>query len=129
MRIMCLADEELVDHLLLNCKVAQGLWSEALSRFHYSLAHPRSICGLFEAWMLEVRFIKGRIMWRTTFLALLRIIWKEMNFRCFEDSGTSAKDLTYMLKLTIASWVPFLPQFHGISIDIILRNCREVVFL
>ena len=43
---MCLADEESIDHLLWNCKVAQGLWSKVLSRFHCSWAHPRSICGL-----------------------------------------------------------------------------------
>lgn len=28
---MCLANEETVDHLLLNCKVAQGLWLAVLS--------------------------------------------------------------------------------------------------
>ena len=33
---MCLADEESVDHLLLNCRVAKGLWFEVLSWFHCS---------------------------------------------------------------------------------------------
>ena len=125
---MCLADEESVEHLLLNCKVAKGLWSEVLSWFHCSWTQLRSIRGLFEAWLLEVGSNRGRILWRTAFPALLWIIWKERNSRCFEDSSTSAEDLAYKLKFTIASLVSILPQFHGISIDVILRNWREVVF-
>lgn len=30
---MCLADEDTMDYLLLNCKVAQGLWFAVLSWF------------------------------------------------------------------------------------------------
>ena len=51
---MYLADEESVDHLLLNCKVAKGLWSKVLNWFHCNWTHPRSIRGLFEARLLEV---------------------------------------------------------------------------
>lgn len=43
---MCLADEEIVDHLLLNCKVALGLWSAVLCWFGCGWVHP-TIHGLF----------------------------------------------------------------------------------
>lgn len=51
---MCLADEGIVDHLLLHCKVVHGVWSAVLSWFGRGWVHPRSIQGLFEAWHLEV---------------------------------------------------------------------------
>ena len=90
---VCLVNEESVDHLLLNCKVAQGLWSEVLNWFHCSWAHPRSIGGLVEAWLLEVGSIKRKLMCKTAFPALLWIIWNERNSQCFEDSSTSVENL------------------------------------
>lgn len=51
---VCLMDEKSIDHLLLNCKVTQGLWSKVLNWFYCSWALPRFVCGLFEVWLLEV---------------------------------------------------------------------------
>lgn len=50
---MCLADEEIVDHLLLNCKVALGLWSAVLCWFGCGWVLPSLFMGCFEAWHLE----------------------------------------------------------------------------
>lgn len=78
---LCLAVEETIGHLLLNCKMVQGLWYEFLSWFDCNWAHPSSILGLFEAWCLEVRSDKESVMWRTAFPAISRIIWKERKLR------------------------------------------------
>lgn len=62
----------------------------------------------------------------TAFPAVLWIICKERNSQCFEDSISSAEDLAYRLKFTIALWTLILTQFQGILIDLILRNWKEV---
>lgn len=59
---MCLNDEENVDHLPLNCRVAQGLWSILFSWFGCSSVLPSTICGLFENWHLVLRSDRGRAM-------------------------------------------------------------------
>lgn len=51
---MCLVGEESIDHLLLNCRIAQCLWRAILGWFHYSGPLPRSLLALFEYWRLGV---------------------------------------------------------------------------
>ena len=47
---MCLTEEETVDHLLLNCKVAQMLWRLVIDCFGCSWVLPNCIVDLFQAW-------------------------------------------------------------------------------
>lgn len=64
---LCSANEDTVDHLLLNCRVAQVLWRSILSWFKYRWVLRRSIRDLVEAWHLQSLSIRGRVMW-TSFL-------------------------------------------------------------
>ena len=58
---MCLKDAELVDHLFLNCRVAQGLWNSVYMWFDMSGVLPTRFSQLFEVWKLGVGHSKGRI--------------------------------------------------------------------
>lgn len=106
---MCLADEDTMDYLLLNCKVAQGLWFAVLSSFGCGWVLPWTIFALFEAWHLAAGPERGRAVWRTAFLGVSwTIIWKERNAWWFEDLIPSGETLAYKYKITIASYVcPF----------------------
>ena len=68
---MCLKNAEFVDHLFLNCRVAQGLWNDVYSWFDMRGVLPVHFSQLFEIWMLGVGSTRGRIMWRTSFLAAI----------------------------------------------------------
>lgn len=46
---MCLADYEIVDHLFLNCRVAQIIWRSVINWFKCYLVFPRSKLQLLEA--------------------------------------------------------------------------------
>eukprot|EP00268_Persea_americana_P056875 TRINITY_DN6763_c1_g1_i3.p1 TRINITY_DN6763_c1_g1~~TRINITY_DN6763_c1_g1_i3.p1 ORF type:complete len:114 (-),score=14.00 TRINITY_DN6763_c1_g1_i3:334-675(-) len=59
---MCLVGEESIDHLLLNCPIAQYLWRMVLGWFHVSTPIPHSFLVLFEFWRLGVGFRRGKIM-------------------------------------------------------------------
>lgn len=49
--------------------------------------------------------------------------------RCFNGVSCS-KDLTlHKIKLQVASWVPILSSFKGISIDSMMSSWKEVAFL
>ena len=58
---ICLADEEIVDNISLNCKIVKGLWSVVLSWFDCGCVLPRMSYGPFEAWHLVVGL--DQIMW------------------------------------------------------------------
>eukprot|EP00268_Persea_americana_P063500 TRINITY_DN8240_c1_g1_i2.p1 TRINITY_DN8240_c1_g1~~TRINITY_DN8240_c1_g1_i2.p1 ORF type:complete len:122 (+),score=12.94 TRINITY_DN8240_c1_g1_i2:607-972(+) len=66
---MCSMDAESVDHLFLNCREAQGLWNSVYNWFDMRGVLPAHFSQLFEVWMLRVGSTRGRIMWRTFFLA------------------------------------------------------------
>ena len=125
---MCLKDVESMDHLFLNCRVTQGLWNSVYSWFAMSGVLPAHFTQLFEAWKLGMGSRRGRIMWKTSFLATIWVIWKERNNPCFKDR-TLARDFPRdKVKYLIASWASPLPSFQGLFVDIILRNWKEVAF-
>lgn len=82
------------------------------------LGFPQNIQAHFEAWRAPINFPRGKAMWRASFLALVWIVWKERNARCFEGRSSKEQVLEEKLKFTVASWMKVLPlfkAFHWIS--------------
>lgn len=125
---MCLANEESVDHLLLRCKVAQALWLFVVGWFDCFWTFPQSVGDFFQAWHLRSSSVREKIMWRTSFLLVLWIIWKEIDSRCFKGKGMPVEIMIERLKFFIAAQVFILLHFRGISIDTIMHGWREVAF-
>eukprot|EP00268_Persea_americana_P051206 TRINITY_DN5634_c0_g1_i2.p1 TRINITY_DN5634_c0_g1~~TRINITY_DN5634_c0_g1_i2.p1 ORF type:complete len:237 (-),score=29.60 TRINITY_DN5634_c0_g1_i2:1636-2346(-) len=125
---MCLKNAESVDHLFLNCGVVQGLWNDVYSWFDIRGVLPAHFSQLFEIWMLRVRSTGGRILWRTYFLATIWVISQERNNRSFKDKSLAEDRLRDKIKYLTTSWVSHLPSFKGISVDVVLRNWKEVAF-
>ena len=99
---MCLRDEESVDHLLLNCKEAQSLWRAVVGWFDCRWVFPKSLIELFQAWKEPIGIPRGKELWRFTFLAVIWIIWKERNSRCFEGKESSVSSLVERIKVLVA---------------------------
>lgn len=74
---MCSKNAEFVGQLFLNCRVAQCPWNDVYSWFDMRGVFPAHFSQLFEIWMLGVGSTRGRIMWRTSFLATIWVIWQE----------------------------------------------------
>ena len=123
---MCLADEEAMDHLFLNCRVAQFLWTSVFSWLDVSGVLPFSLFHLFEVWNLGVSSCRGRIMWRCSFVATLWVIWKERDNRCFQDKATNEILLRDKIKHLVASWAFPLASFRGFMMDMIWRKWKEM---
>lgn len=119
---MCMADEETMDHLLLRSKVAQALWSLIVRWFDYCWAFPCHLGELFQTWHLWTHSVRGRVMWTTSFHAVISTIWKERNFGCFEGKQTYQEDLIDRLKFTIASWASILLKFQGIPSNLFMHG-------
>lgn len=82
---MCSADEETVDHLLFSCKVSQSLWISILAWFGSNWVFPSLILALFECWKTLTNSPKGKEMWRSFFLGMLWVLWKERNLDALKE--------------------------------------------
>lgn len=122
---MCLAHEKTVDHFLLNCSVAQKLWMAVLGLILVgSFITQSTSCSKVGSWSIyrsEGGFCGGML-----FLRFFGFCGKTRNLPCFENQASSGAVLANRQKYTIASWVYFLPQFHGLSLDMIVHSWREV---
>lgn len=75
--LMCLTEEESIDHLLLNCSISQRLWKAIFSWFHVASPLSQSFSSLFQFWRFGVGPRRGRSMWNLCFLANIWTIWRE----------------------------------------------------
>eukprot|EP00268_Persea_americana_P033489 TRINITY_DN33165_c1_g2_i2.p1 TRINITY_DN33165_c1_g2~~TRINITY_DN33165_c1_g2_i2.p1 ORF type:complete len:146 (+),score=9.08 TRINITY_DN33165_c1_g2_i2:242-679(+) len=105
---VCFAGEESIDHLLLNCRIAQQLWRSTLDWFQVSKPLPNSLSALFEFWRLGVGFTRERILRNASFLVVIWSIWKERNRRCFEGRSSDVSILVDRVKHSVATWVSLI---------------------
>ena len=126
---MCLKDEEIVDHLLLRCKIAMKIWNTFLTWLGCSWVPPNQIQDLFTALKSPIGSHKGKEMWKLTFLAVIWCIWKERNARRFEGTAANGESICGKIKFSVVQWVLIYPILKDISVDQILYNWKEVAML
>ena len=125
---MCLRDKESMDHLMLDCKTAQSIWSSVVGWFDCCWVFPKSLSELFQAWKAPIGISRGKELWRLTFLAVLWTICKERNSRCFEGVETSDSNLVEKTKFLVAFGVSISPSFKGYSTEQIMIHWKELAF-
>ena len=60
---------------------------------------------------------RGRILWRTSFVVTIWVIWQERNNRCFNDKSLAEDFLRDKVKFRTASWASPLPSVKGNSLS------------
>lgn len=84
---------------------------------------------LYKAWHIMASPARGKLLRKSTFMAVLWIIWKERNRRCFEGTSSEINNVQEKIKLFGSLWVSILPQFHDSLINNIMFNWKEVARL
>jgi hypothetical protein len=100
---LCKRDGETVDHLLLHCDVATTLWNHVFSRFGMSWVIPRRVVDLFACWWKASRS-RSAAVWKMVPICILWCVWKERNFRCFEDLENSMENFVASFFHTLYLW-------------------------
>ena len=80
----CRCSGEMVDHLLLHCFMAAGLWSFVFHSFGIHWVLPGKVLDLLFEWRNWFRKHSSDV-WNLVPLCLMWMLWQESNLRTFED--------------------------------------------
>jgi hypothetical protein len=100
---MCCCNGESVDHLLLHCPIAGGLWSWIFQTFGVHWVLPGTVTALLFSWWNGLGRHSSDI-WNTVPACLMWTIWEERNHRTFEDVSKLDSHLLEGFILTLFDW-------------------------
>ncbi|XP_065620529.1 uncharacterized protein LOC136063704 [Quercus suber] len=101
--IMCRSNGETVNHLLLHCEKAYLLWSLVFRTFGISWVLPRSVADTLFGWWNWFGKHSSSI-WNLAPLCLMWCIWRERNWRTFEDTDKSNNQLLAFFSGSLFDW-------------------------
>ena len=101
--IMCRCNGEMVDHLPLHCGKAYRLWSLVFRSFEISWVLPRSVADVLFGWWNWLRKHLSSI-WNLAPLCLMWCLWRERNWRTFEDMASSDDQLLASFSGSLFYW-------------------------
>ena len=100
---LCAAVIGRVNHLLLHCGKAFQLWSLVFRSFGISWVLPRSIADTLFGWWNWFGKHSYRV-WNLAPLCLMRCIWRERNWRTYEDRDKSDDQLLAYFSGSLFDW-------------------------
>jgi hypothetical protein len=103
--VMCKKHGESVDHLLLHCDVARGVWSFFYSLFGGEWVMPSSVLDLLTGWGTVLGRGPGFHIWKQVPLCVLWGLWRERNSRLFKDVKVSVGALCRNVLNMLYLWV------------------------
>ena len=100
---MCRCNGETVDPLLLHCGKAYRLWSLVFRSFGISWVLPKSVVDtLFGWWNWLGKHLSS--IWNLVLLCLMWCIWRERNWRTFEDMESIEDQLLASFSGSLFDW-------------------------
>ncbi|KAG2674053.1 hypothetical protein I3760_13G118500 [Carya illinoinensis] len=90
---MCKKQGELVDHLLLHCKVARCMWDDFFSRIGLSWVMPLRLVDFLASWRGLHGNSQVAAIWRMVPIYMFWCIWSERHARSFEDQERTMDEL------------------------------------
>ena len=101
--IMYRYNGETVDHLLLHCGKAYWLWSLVFRSFGISWVLSRSVADTLFGWWDWLGKHSSSI-WNLALLCLMWCLWRERNWRTFENMDSSDDQLLASFSGFLFNW-------------------------
>ena len=83
MCVKCLEESESVDHLFVQCKVAQECWSFVLQKLNMMFPLPNTLWDLFNGWPSSNNHSFYACLWKCIPALVIWALWWERNKRIF----------------------------------------------
>lgn len=99
--VMCNKSKESVDHLLLNCEVAQRCWSDLERNLNWQGPLQCSLKEVFESWLRQPSKSTLSCVWKVNPSIVIWEIWKEHNRRIFQDKADDGRRLLLRINKAI----------------------------
>ena len=91
---LCMEQGESADHLFLHCSVTLGLWHKLFQLAKMDWVPPKSISNMmFINYKGFGKSKRGVILWQNACIALIWVVWPEINARIFEDKARNSENL------------------------------------
>ena len=100
---MCRCNGETMDHLLLHCGKAYRLWSLVFRSFGISWVLPRLVADTLFGWWNWLGKHSSSV-WNLAPLCLMWCLWRERNWRTFEDMESSDDQLLASFSGSFFAW-------------------------
>ena len=101
--VMCHCCGKIVDHLLLHCGKAHRLWSFVFNTFGVSWVLSRLVIDFLFGWWNWLEKHSSNI-WNLAPWCLMWCIWRECNWRTFENLDRSDDQLLAFFSSTLFDW-------------------------
>lgn len=90
---LCKGDGESVNHVLLHCSVARGLWVHVFGILNLHWIMPERVTDVLLSWGRKFANPIAKAIWKMILSCIWWCLWRERNSRCFEDSAMSFEHL------------------------------------
>ncbi|XP_059077214.1 uncharacterized protein LOC131876305 [Cryptomeria japonica] len=99
--ILCKAQEESVDHLLLNCSFTAKCWRWLCAKLGWITTLPNDIVSLFQGWPISPHNGILSSLWGVNTSCLVWEVWKERNRRIFWNKARKLGSVLNSLEVSI----------------------------
>ena len=126
--VLCRKDNESIDHLLIHCQVANGLWAQLRREAGVLGALPEKCKGLLMDEVIGFGSNKmARVMWRAMVMSLMWSLWLERNARIFSAKEMCPQDVFEKAKFLASLWASTDKAFKGFPFSLIVNNWRDII--
>jgi hypothetical protein len=113
-------NEEIVNHLLLNCEFTSDLWYLVLNLFGVLWVMPSNILGVLHCWKTQGRGHSDGAIWKVIHALLMWSIWRETNRHLFADYESNVVCLKSLFLRSLLDWaVAYVPNFSSNLVGIV----------
>ena len=110
---------ETVDHFFLHCPLALGLWYRLFRLANLDWVPLRNIYDMMTiSYKVFGSSIRGKVLWQTTCLAIIWVVWRERCVKIFQDKVRTLEALLDVIHFFASFCASCTTTFKGISLHV-----------
>jgi len=102
---LCEIKDESCQHIFLECKFAQSVWSLCFKWIGISFVQHKDLLTHFENFHLSQVSSKQSLPWKGVWATIVRCIWEQRNSIVFKQGVIDAEEIFQMVQLKSWLWL------------------------